>query len=215
MLELIREDNSVKPFVRFERIPVENKVRSLEEGRYVAVDVDYVNVTPPFSKDIFKQKAAAWFEQLERDVQNNRISEAWVLDYKKAYEYWKRGQELPLEGTPIKGWGVISPAQQETLIRMNVLTVEVLAKINDEGIRRIGMGGIDLKNKASAWLKTLGKSGAATLEIAALKKENESLKASLAILESRIDKISKLEPAVNNVVSITDLLDDDDTVITD
>lgn len=176
-------------YVRFERIPVEDKAASLREGHYVARDVDYALITPPYSKDVFKQKVPAWFESLEMDLRNDRIPQEWVDQYKNQYRAWQNGQELPLNGTPIKGWGVISPAQQETLIRMNILTVEDLAKVNDEGIKRIGMGAIDLKNKANAWLAQLQDKGPLTLKVAALESENGLLKSSVETLSLNLEAV--------------------------
>jgi len=190
--DLIQQDSGIMPFVRFERKAVENHAASLEAGHYVAVDVDYVNVTPPGSKDVWVGKAANWLDQLKVDVNSGRIPSTWVDKYSAAYQAWKNGQELPVDGTPIRGWGVISPAQQETLTRLNILTVEVLSEINDEGLRRIGMGAIDLKSKAQAWLKQLSKAGKPTLEIAALKKENTNLKANQVIMENRLEELSSL-----------------------
>jgi len=125
-------------------------------------------------------------------VINQRIPREWLEEYKKAYEYWQKGQEMPLNGFPIKGWGIISPAQQETLIKMHVLTVEQLSVINDEGLRRIGMGALDLKNKAEAWLKTLKKAGASTLEISELKADNERMRINISNMENKIAELTKL-----------------------
>lgn len=186
----IQENENVKPYVRFERIAVDDPVATLAAGHYVAKDIDMVLITPPCSKDIMKYKVPSWFTQLAVDAANGRVPPDWVEGYKKAYEAWKNGQELPLDGIPIKGWGVASPAQQETLIKMHILTVEQLAAVNDEGIRRIGMGGLDLKNKAEAWLKSLKKSGGVAIQIAALKKENESLTATIGSLENKINELT-------------------------
>lgn len=189
---LINNDVGGMPYVRFDRIAVEDAAASREAGHYVARDVDMAYVTPPYSKDIMKYKVANWFDSLKTDAMNGRIPPEWVDKYKAAYEAWKNGQELPVDGFPIKGWGVCSPAQQETLIKLHILTVEQLAAANDEGLRRIGMGAYDLKNKADTWLKQLNKAGKPTIEIAALKKENESLKGSVASLEKRISDLTEL-----------------------
>jgi len=187
--ELIQEE--IKPFVQFKRIAVEDKAESLRAGHYVAKDVDYAFITPPYSKDVMKYKVTAWFAQLDAELKIKRVNQQWVDDYHKAYEFWLKGQELPLDGIPIKGWGVIGPAQQETLTKLHILTVEQLAAANDEGVRRIGMGGMELKNKAQAWLKSLKKSGALSIEMAALQRENESLKASLELMQNKIDSMTK------------------------
>lgn len=215
------EDRKERPaYVRFERVAVEDKAASLREGHYVARDVDMANVTPPYSKDVFKTKASSWFATLEQDVQNGRIDPRWVEDYKAAYARWKAGEELPLNGTPIKGWGVISPAQQETLIRMNVLTVEDLAAMNDEGIRRVGMGGNDLKNKAGAWLAQLKDKGPLTQEVASIKAENLLLKTSVETLTKQVEALmaqghmqASAEPAAQDSIGASDILDSPDPVV--
>jgi hypothetical protein len=192
-LPLINEDASEKmPYVRFERRAVEDKAASLEAGQYIAKDIDYALITPPYSKDVMVYKVANWFDQLKVDLSNDRLPHEWFDKWKKAYQLWQDGQEMPLEGTAIKGWGVISPAQQETLIKMNVFTVELLADINDEGLRRVGMGALDLKNKAGAWLKQLKSKGPATVEIAELKNKNKQLEGTIESLLSRISSLEKI-----------------------
>lgn len=214
--QLMNKDVGGMPYVRFERTAIEDVAATRDAGHYVAKDVDVAHITPPYSKDIIKHKVVNWFTKLEGDVRNERIPREWVDKYKAAYAAWQKGQELPLDGFPIRGWGVCSPAQQETLIKLHILTVEQLAAANDEGIRRIGMGGIDLKNKAEAWLKQLSKAGKPTIEIAALKKENESLSNSVASLEKRISELTNLveqsgilkQAPMTAAINASDLMDD-------
>lgn len=178
-------------YVRFERVAVEDKAATLAsgDGRVHFKDVDFALITPPYSRDVIRIKVAQWKLNMEQDVRNERMPRKWMDDYLEAYRLWQNGQEIPLNGSAIRGWGVISPAQQETLLRMNILTVEDLAGINDEGIRRIGMGGAELKNKAVAWLRTLNDKGPLTMEIAALKQENATLKGSLETMAAQIRQL--------------------------
>jgi hypothetical protein len=129
-------------YVQFERRAVEDKPASIREGRYIAKDVDIALVTPAYSKDCMEQKVDQWLSNIDRNLREGRVPQTWVDQWKESLKRWKEGQEMPLNGTPIKGWGVISPAQQATLIGINCRTVEDLAAINDEGIRRVGMGAI-------------------------------------------------------------------------
>lgn len=201
--------------VRFKRVSVEDKEASLRENRYIAKDVDYALTTPPYSKDVHEEKVTTWKARLDQEVKAGRLPAAWMDTYLEQYRRWTLGQEMPLNGTAIRGWGVISPAQQETLIRSNILTVEDLAGINDEGARRLGMGAIELKAKAKAWLATLNDRGPLTMRIAALEVENEALK---AIVESQAATIEQFRrqagaPTLHAVetppgISAQDLLDD-------
>lgn len=204
------EDRQDRPaYVRFERVPVEDKAETLKQGHYVAKDVDYALITPPYSRDVVRIKVTQWMLNLAQDQQNDRIPPAWVEAYKEAYIRFQNGQEQPLVGTAIRGWGVISPAQQETLIRMNILTVEDLAGINDEGIRRIGMGGTDLKNKAKAWLAQLQDKGPLTHENAALKAENAQLKLTNELLMANNTALKAQSPSIVTRTETTDISADD------
>jgi len=176
-------------YVRFERVAKENKAKSLEAGHYVADDVDYALITPPYSKDEVRVKAKQWFENMEADVRNNRMPVEWQEGYIKQYRAWQNGQEIPLNGTPILGWGLISPAMQKTLIEMRVMTVEDLAAANDEGLRRMGMGALEHKNKAITWLATLKDKGSVALEAAQLRSENAILADRVRVMEAQIAQL--------------------------
>ena len=176
-------------YVRFERLAVEDRAASIRDGQYVARDVDYALITAAGSKDIFKTKAVQWMADLKQQAAIEKIPLAWVDHYKKQYDAWLNGQELPINGTPIKGWGVISPAQQTTLIHNNVFTVEDLATLNDEGLRRIGMGAVQLRTKAAAWVAQLADKGPLTQEIAAVRTENVTLKLSMESMQKQLDEL--------------------------
>lgn len=190
------------PLVRFERRPVENVAASKTEGRYVAMDVDFALVTPPYSKDCVVHKVQNWLQNVRKNVQDGRTPQAWLEGWEKAYNAWKNGQEIPLRGTPIKGWGILSPAQQEMLIQINCPTVEDLADINDEGLKRIGIGGLDLKNKAKAWLASMKDHGGATMKIASLEAENATLKTSLEALERQVNALRAMIPTKQEIVEV-------------
>lgn len=178
-------------FVRFQRRPMKDAAASLRDGRHVSKDIDFALVTPPYSRDVFEQVATDWLAQMEKEVRNNRLPPEWYERYVLSYERWKKGEEMPLNGTPIKGWPVISPAQQQNLIGINVLTVEDLAAANDEGRRRMGMGAQDLCDKAKAWLSQAKDKGPLTMENAALRSENVALKSANEQLEARVKELAE------------------------
>lgn len=207
-------------YVRFERRPMEDKAASIREGRYVAKDVDFALVTPPYSKDCVEYKVEQWLINMERNVRDGRIPEKWADQWKASYNSWKNGQEMPLSGTPIKGWGVLSPAQQQTLIAMNCLTVEDLAGINDEGLRRIGMGAIELRDKAKNWLASMKDHGAVTVQLAAMEQENRNLATTVEALKAQVEALKNMIPRQPEMVQVgrepdisaAELLDDDPVV---
>lgn len=173
-------------YVKFDTISKELPKRSREEGHYVAVDVDIVTVRQIGATDSVIFEVDRWFKQNDVEVQAGRLSLTHAQQYRRAYEAWKAGQEMPLEGTPIKGWAVISPAQAETIIRAGVRTVEDLASMNAEAMGKIGMGAVMLKNKAQAWVAQAKDKGPLTMEMAELKTKNEVLELTLTKLQEQM-----------------------------
>lgn len=219
-LEEVNSRKERPSFVRFERRSVEDKKASESAGHYVAKDIDYALITAPYSKDVFHIKCDSWFKDLEQQISMQRIPREWVEQYKKQYGAWKNGQELPVSGTPVRGWGVISPAKQETLIAMHILTVEDLAEINDEGVKRIGMGAVELKTKAKAWLAQLNDKGPLTMHVARVERENEVLRSSVETLQKQVATLMEHVkadapaevPHETSEITASDLIDDDDIV---
>lgn len=199
-------DRKERPaYVQFETRTEEDKAASARHGRYTFKEFDVAIVTPPYSKDCVEFKVEQWLLNIDKNLRDGRIPEEWAKHWKESYQRWKDGQELPLNGTPIKGWGVISPAQQASLIHINCKTVEDLAAVNEEGMRRIGMGALDLRNKAQAWLKSMNDHGGATLKIAALEQENSVLRTSVESLEKKVAAlVAAADPAPSDQLASYD-----------
>ena len=174
-------------YVQFETRAVENKVETLKQGHYIGKEIDFVLVTLPGGRDVYESKVEPWFEKKEQQALNGRLDPEHLSYYKRAYKSWKEGQEIPIEGTPVRGWGVVSPVQEKTILMAGIKTVEDLAASNDESLRRLGMGGRDLVNKAKSWLSSVSDHGKVAMENAALKKDNEILKTTVASLEEKVN----------------------------
>lgn len=181
-------------YVMFEMRAVEDRAATIANGYFTTKDVEFALITPPYSKDCNEKECAAWLRENDDHVRQGRIPAAWRDKWKAAYDAWKNGQEAPLDGTPIKGWGAISPAQAANLITIGIKTVQDLAKMNDEGVRRVGMGAIDLKNRAAAWLKAEAGPGKAAQEIASLKSENTQLAEQVKQLAATVDELKSMMP---------------------
>jgi len=181
-------------YVMFEMRAVEDRAATIKNGYYSTKDAEYALITPPYSKDCVEMECAVWLKKNDDDERNGRIPASWRDKWRQAYDAWKSGQELPLDGHPIKGWGVISPAQQANLLQVGVKTVQDLAAANDEGLRRIGMGAVDLKNRATAWLKAESGPGKAAQEIASLKADNVRQAATIKQLVDTVEELKAMLP---------------------
>lgn len=193
-VEELRTKDGKPAYIEFSTVSKQLTKQSEREGRYVAIDEDRVTVRQIGSNDSTIFKVDTWLAQNDLDVKQGRLNPSFAQHYKEAYKLWKAGQELPVQGTPIKTWPILSPSQVGALLAIHVRTVEDLAGLNDEGLRRVGMGAIDLKQKAQAWLSQAQDKGPLTMEVAALKKENETLKLSLDSLHEKLNALQKQAP---------------------
>lgn len=190
----VLERKELPALARFKRVAVENKAESIAQGKFVGLDVDYVYLTPPYSKDEVIHKVKTWFERIEQDAVSGRIHPDWVKRYREQYRLWQQGQEMPVDGTPVRGWSVLSPARQELYISLNILTVEAIALMNDEGMRRVGMGSVEERDKAKAWLAQAQDKGPLTQQMAAVSAENRTLKDQIETLTAQVTELAKLLP---------------------
>jgi hypothetical protein len=181
-------------YVMFEMRAVEDRAATITNGYYSTKDVEFALITPPYSKDCVEMECGVWLKKNDDDERNGRIPSTWRDKWKLAYDAWKNGQELPLDGYPIKGWGVLSPSQQANLLAVGIKTVQDLAKVNDEGLKRIGMGSVDLKNRATAWLKAESGPGKLAQENAALKVKVDSQDEQIKQLAATVDELKAMLP---------------------
>jgi hypothetical protein len=186
------------PYVTFEVRAVEDRQASIESGYYQTKDVDFAFVTPQGSKDRIERDVKDWFEQLEQQCQQGRFKREWLVAYRGAHAAWKEGREIPVNGTAILTWPVLSPSQAKQAIDHGVRTVEDLAAANEETIMRLGMGGRALKEKAVAWLSAAAGNGKVTEELSAmraankdLQARNEGLEKQLKALAAKVEVLSK------------------------
>jgi hypothetical protein len=176
-------------FITFHTVPRHLPAQSQREGRYIARDVDMVTVRQIGATDSVVFEVDGWLAQNKIEVSNGRLPKDHADLYATSYERWKSGQELPLEGTPIKTWPVISPAQVEALVRVGLRTVEDLASLNDEGLRKIGMGAVELRQKAKAWMAAAQDKGKLTQDMTALQRTNEQLHNTVASLTAKMEAL--------------------------
>jgi hypothetical protein len=163
-----------------------------KEGVPVYKDMDYVTVRQAGGVDSVIFEVDTWMKKIiPAELDGKRMHPSHAEYYKKAYARFLEGQEVQVDGTPIKMWPVATPAQIALLTSLHILTVEDLASLPDDGVRRIGMGGIELKNKAKAWLAAAGDKGKIVHEMAALQQKNELLEKNMQGLLEQLEELKK------------------------
>lgn len=186
----ITEMEERPPYVRFEQRAVEDREQTQETGIFSYKDVEYVLVTPHGSKDVHEEKADKWLKKQEKHAQNGRIPMSHYRYFKDVYNHWKEGLEDPENGTPIKGWAAISPAQQKQILHAGVRTIEDLAQAPEESLQMIGMGARALKQKAQSWLLS-SDTGKAANEISELRNKLQESEEAREKQSDLIEELSK------------------------
>jgi hypothetical protein len=179
------------PYVVFKTETIPDPVRTKTDGVYRCKDQDYAVITVPGDKGNNIDKIEAFFEKKEQELKIGRVHPEWIRKWRNEYALYQQGQAIPEDGTPIKGWKLITGAQQEEFLRMNVRTVEALANLSDDGVRNFGMGAIELKRRAQAWVAQNGSVEAGALKLAEVTRQVDSLLGQVKALTEKNDELEK------------------------
>lgn len=187
MPQLMEEDSRF--YVAFELRPVEDRDATIKTGIPAFKDQEIAVITMPGGRLV-----------VDKIVNDNLLNEwkfgnslkpkaQFAID---AYEAWKDGREAPVDGTDLRNWPGVTPAQLKTCLSATVRSVEDLAAANDDTMRRLGMGAVALKTKASTYLKNADVNKNAE-EITALKVLVESLQEQVKTQIAQIDELTAPE----------------------
>ncbi len=183
------------PYVEFVKRAVEDRSQEVVRGAYGFRDIHIAKITRPGQKDTVERLAEEWLADLWKQSRDGRIPTSWAEGFEKKFQAWQTGQEIPADGTPIRGWALLSPAQQEIIVSKGIRSVEDLAACSEEAIRGIGMGAVEFRNKARAWVEQYKDKGAVAAQVATLQRDNEALKETLAQLREQLDALTPKKEA--------------------
>ena len=133
-------------FVEFYQHAVQDKEKSLAEGRPIFVELPYVKIMVPGDKDSIVERPIR--TGLNPRDDNNRFN--------VEYNAFLNNMDQPVEGTPVDEWNHISKSQAMELQALNIKTVEMLADVNDVQVSKF-MGLADLKKRAISWIDLAAK----------------------------------------------------------
>lgn len=159
-------------FVTFFIEAVEIKAESEKQGRPVYRDVPFIKIVVPGDvNNIIERKASKEDE----------------LKFPKAWARFKAEESDVLEGTPLEQWPQMSRSLVKESKFFEIHTVEQLANLSDINVSRMGMGYMELRNKAKAYLVAAAGTAGETAQAA----ENQRLKDMIADLQRQMNDVSK------------------------
>lgn len=162
-----QSEQDEKLLVKFYTKTVKDNTKSAEQGRAVFKEIEYVDIRIPGARGTGAARPATF-----KDKQR----------FPKHYAAFKARVEMPVEGTPLSEWPVITRAHAEELGFMGVKTVEQLAGMADSNASQF-MGGQSFKAKATAWLERAKKD----VSLAKLEEELAKRDAQIAALSAKLD----------------------------
>jgi len=106
-----------------------------------------------------------------------------------AYNAWKKGHEIPVNGVPLANWPGLNAAQAEVLRKMGISSVEQVASMNDAIMTKVQLPGVrEIRAGAQTFLDAQGGADMAN-RLTSMEESNaalqEQLAAAMALLEEQ------------------------------
>ena len=190
MVEMLQEERHGF-YVEFELRPEEDREETISQGMPVFKDVEFAMITMPGGGLVVDKPIN---EALLHEWKNgdNRRKPPSPFAY-RAYEAWKEGREAPVNGTDLKNWPGVTPAQLKTCQNATVRTIEDLAAANADTIRKLGMGGVAMMEKAKAYLAAANQN-----------KTSEEVSALMVKLEALSDTVKRKDEQISDLLERLD-----------
>lgn len=105
--------------------------------------------------------------------------------FRKTYEGWKKSNEIATDGHPLEAWPVITKGQIKVCKSLGLRSVEDVATATDSVREKFGMGFLELRAQAKAFLAAKADSATANrvadleAKLAALIEDNEKARATI------------------------------------
>jgi len=190
MVEMLQEERHGF-YVEFELRPEEDREETIAQGMPVFKDVEFAMITMPGGGLVVDKPIN---EALLHEWKNgdNRRKPPSPFAY-RAYEAWKEGREAPVNGTDLKNWPGVTPAQLKTCQNATVRTIEDLAEANADTIRKLGMGGVAMMEKAKAYLASANQN-----------KTSEEVSALMVKLDALSDTVKRKDEQISDLLERLD-----------
>lgn len=123
-------------FPRFHMEAVEDKIASAAAGRPIYHEEERVEIIMPGNPNspVF------------------RVTDEHRREWPDAYERFRKGLDFSVDGTPLEQWNILGRKHVLELKGLDIHTVEQCAALSDIAIQKIGMGGLEVRKLAKAYL---------------------------------------------------------------
>lgn len=154
--------------------------------------------SPVNTRNIERVKFLKPLENGDPDSASYHLQVARWKQIEPAYEAWRKGQDIPMNGTPLAVWAGIRPEQIKVLQQFGIKTVEEVETLSESQIERVRLPNMrELKIQAKAFLANMGASIAAEQQA----KMQETM-------EAMAERMAQMEEALKRANADNDALRD-------
>lgn len=151
---------------KYRKVLVKDATNPADKGEMKLVEDDWVTYAPSHSpmnsrtSDRIRSIDPSFFEVNENNDDSGRKLELmryrWSL-IAPAYEAWKAGREIPVNGTPLAIWPGVMPEVADVLRAAAIKTVEQVRDMTEKQIEQIRLPNLrELKTSAGIFLANSG-----------------------------------------------------------
>lgn len=159
--------------------------KSEEEGKRVVVK----GPRQPFVRIMRPGDQTSILEVPVREVHKQRWPERW-LSWQIQEGMITGGENVP--GWKVDDWDELNAEQKREMKYLRFYTVEMIAGASDDQLRRLGLGGMGLREKAKAALRQK-LSQDVREQVAAKDKEVSNMKEQMAQLQAQLEKLTQAQ----------------------
>ncbi len=177
-----------KPNIRFSLDPIFNREKSQKEKREVWDDIEHVHITFPGNTQTELVAPATDIAGWSEGMGDDRRELTYAEKFNAEYIAFKEGRADELGGTPIDQLDIPEGKKRE-LKALHVKTIEQLASLDGAHLKRIGMGGGELKERAIRYVEahqTEGSTDALLAQLNALQDVVRQQAAQLAAFQATV-----------------------------
>jgi len=199
----------------FKHHAVLNPAKTKKEGRLIYDDVEVCEIRFPGGKDtrVFPATARAmWGADPET---GGDVVVSYAERFSRQYRQFKENATQTKSGTPLSQAPFLTEARRAELRALNVYTVEMLAELDGQPLKNLGIHGRELKNQAQAFIdesRDRAPNLALVIEVEALKQRNEMLEGDMKILREKAEAAAAARKANEHNDASADAMFDDMTV---
>lgn len=167
--------NVARQFIEFFERAVEDRGATVEAGAPKFKDEHFVRIHNPGGKDVFEKEVDNFLKDSRDEEMKAKV--------RRGYEDWKGKRDPEVDGIRLKDIPLLTAAECKNLADVKIFTVEELAAVDENGLKAIGMGGRNLKKKASDYLKGANDVGKLVQKLSTMSEDYKNMEDRLKELE--------------------------------